>query len=106
MACLQAMSMNDIKFEEGQSTDQYASQLVKLLQQSVRSSESLARKPLIEHLKRQADGIPICSYCLAAHRYKPNICHEGPDCDRHTPCMPAMHVCATCVVISVDSIVQ
>lgn len=52
------MSMNDIKFEEGQSTDQYASQLVKLLQQSVRSSESLARKPLIEHLKRQADGIP------------------------------------------------
>lgn len=42
---------------EGQSTEQYASQLVQLLQQSTKSTESLARMPLVESLKQQADGL-------------------------------------------------
>ena len=56
--CFQAQSVTDIKFVEGQSTEHYASQLVQLLQQSLSRSESLARTPLMEHLKQQADGMP------------------------------------------------
>ena len=53
----QAQSASDIKFEEGQSTEHYASELVQLLQQSLHSTESLARMPLVEYLKQQADGL-------------------------------------------------
>lgn len=42
--------------EDGQSTELYASQLVQLLQQSSDSSESLARLPIVEYLKQQAEG--------------------------------------------------
>lgn len=53
----QAQSASNTFLEEGQNTALCVSQLVQLLQQSSNSTESLARLPLIEYLKQQADRL-------------------------------------------------
>ncbi|KAL3157560.1 hypothetical protein ABBQ32_012015 [Trebouxia sp. C0010 RCD-2024] len=52
-----AQSASNTFLEEGQNTALCVSQLVQLLQQSSNSTESLARLPLIEYLKQQADRL-------------------------------------------------
>jgi len=50
--------LSEIHFEEGLTIQQYAAQLVHLLCHSANGADSLARAPLIEHLKQQADEQP------------------------------------------------
>jgi len=50
--------LSDAQFEEGLTIQQYAAQLVHLLRHSTNGADSLARAPLIEYLKQQADEQP------------------------------------------------
>ncbi|DBA72512.1 TPA: hypothetical protein ACH3X2_010274 [Trebouxia sp. C0005] len=51
-------SLSEIQFEEGLTIQQYAAQLMHLLHHSANGADSLARAPLIEYLKQQADEQP------------------------------------------------
>ena len=48
--------------DEGSAPSNLAAQLVQLIRTSLNSTESLAKAPLIELLKRQAEQVPATAY--------------------------------------------